>query len=738
MAQFAWQEVVHDEQLVVEPAESPIRSAKTFDIATASRASKASFMSTGSNPLDLDSDSSDEQPNEQEVARMSRIQAFFLSSSFESMVAILLFINICVMAMQLQFLGLQNGYNIGIERYSTPPDQAWPYADTVFFICDITFAALFTLEMMIRQFYLRLTFFKYFLNWLDFLVVCSSWIELFAAGLPINPTFLRMLRLGKLLRAIRVVRMSQVLESLQLLLKCIAASVKILFWSLFLLMIIQISAGMSISYLVSEYLVDPTVDIKNREAVFRYYGSFTKTLLTMFEVLFANWAPPCRVLIDNVSEWYALVFVIYRCFVNAVFVQSTMKARGADVLHTCFLFRWTQVAQADEEFILLEKKKAEQAYRRKAQEQMISQLQLEGAKLEEDLQQIRAARSRGPGSADVEDRVREERLNEKGALINKLQEELGVEMSRMEQGGHLKEEIHAYEAQRAALKLEIQQAKATRDQGEAGFLRDEANMRIAAMEAMVRGKTAEHQGEVDEHLKAQQARLLMVQEKQRLQSRCLDLKQRNEQLAIEIEAQHSEMQKVEREMRLMRLQRPEGTAVPSVEELQSTGSMARVIERLEGERDDLRRQVAVLRMDLERESQVSKNFKALQAQELEDARSKSQMNDQILEQMEGHLRVEVHGSLPGSETQRLLGLGVLPMANLLHYGMQDTRNPVGGGVVAIKDPNDEDILVAKLRIKLRMRYSMEELAEDFITRARVRQQDRGGKSTKTDRRKSLK
>ena len=27
------------------------------------------------------------------------------------------------------------------------------------------------LEMMIRQFYLRLTFFKYFLNWLDFLVV---------------------------------------------------------------------------------------------------------------------------------------------------------------------------------------------------------------------------------------------------------------------------------------------------------------------------------------------------------------------------------------------------------------------------------------------------------------------------------------------------------------------------------------------------------------------------------------
>ena len=32
----------------------------------------------------------------------------------------------------------------------------------------------------------------------------------------------------------------------------------------------------------------------------------------MFEVLFANWAPACRVLIDNVSEWYAVAFIVYR------------------------------------------------------------------------------------------------------------------------------------------------------------------------------------------------------------------------------------------------------------------------------------------------------------------------------------------------------------------------------------------------------------------------------------------
>ena len=52
-------------------------------------------------------------------------------------------------------------------------------------------------------------------------------------------------------------------------------------------------------------------------------------------------------------------------------------------------------------------------------------------------------------------------------------------------------------------------------------------MRISALEEMLRSKTAEHQGQVDENIKAQHNRLMMVQEKQRLQSRTLDLKQRN-------------------------------------------------------------------------------------------------------------------------------------------------------------------------------------------------------------------
>ena len=239
----------------------------------------------------------------------------------------LLVVNMLLMAAQLQYHGLKVGFEMGYPRYDLPAQDAWPNVEGVFVGGDIAFALVFTIEMLVRLGYVRCEYFRHWLNWIDILVVGSSWAELFAAALPISPTFLRMLRLGKLLRALRVVKMSRVLESLQLLLKCIHASLRILFWSLVLLMIIQCSAGMTISYMVSDFMVDPGNDAEARFAVFRYYGTFSKTLLTMFEVLFANWAPPCRVLIDNVSEIYAMVFIVYRCFVGFAVLNAAGLVR---------------------------------------------------------------------------------------------------------------------------------------------------------------------------------------------------------------------------------------------------------------------------------------------------------------------------------------------------------------------------------------------------------------------------
>ena len=133
-----------------------------------------------------------------------------------------------------------------------------------------------------------------------------------------------------------------------------------------------------------------------------------------------------------------------------------------------------------------------------AQEEMISALENEGAKLEEKIREITAARRHG-GHADVEDRAMEEQLNAKAAMINKLQEELSEEVNRMEQGSNLKEEIHQYEAHRATLNREIQNAKDAMDHSDVGKLRDEVHRAeersrqlTAQLQRLEAGKDARH------------------------------------------------------------------------------------------------------------------------------------------------------------------------------------------------------------------------------------------------------
>merc|ERR1712216_75014 len=83
------------------------------------------------------------------------------------------------------------------------------------------------------------------------------------------------------------------------------------------------------------------------------YGTFWRSMITMFEITFANWAPTCRLLVDNVSELFGLFFLLHRCIVGfamlsviqAVFIQQTMKS-----------------AQQDEDFIVQQKQREKDSY----------------------------------------------------------------------------------------------------------------------------------------------------------------------------------------------------------------------------------------------------------------------------------------------------------------------------------------------------------------------------------------
>ncbi|CAE7240934.1 Catsper1 [Symbiodinium sp. CCMP2592] len=274
------------------------------------------------------------------LSARQKLKAWLQSNSFEILISCALCINVLWMAFELQVHGSMAGFEIGVFPTPLMPKDTWPTWEAWLLVGDMIFAGFFALDVVVRVLVLGLTFWKSWMNYIDVIVSAISVMELTATfyTLPVNPILFRLLRMGKLTRAIRVVSMTSVLASLQLLIKCLAASRDMLFWSFCLLTFVQCVAGMVVSTLCWEYLRDENFDAQLREDVFRYYGTFSRTFLSMFEILFANWSPPCRVLVEHVSEWFSIFFLLYRCVlgfavlnvVNAVFVQQTMKTASSD------------------------------------------------------------------------------------------------------------------------------------------------------------------------------------------------------------------------------------------------------------------------------------------------------------------------------------------------------------------------------------------------------------------------
>lgn len=90
-----------------------------------------------------------------------------------------------------------------------------------------------------------------------------------------------------------------------------------------------------------------------------YYGSFARSMLTMFELTLGNWMPPCRALVENISEWYLLIILAHKLFigfsvvavVTGVFIQETFK-----------------VATTDDRIMLMQKERAVRTHTKKMQQ----------------------------------------------------------------------------------------------------------------------------------------------------------------------------------------------------------------------------------------------------------------------------------------------------------------------------------------------------------------------------------
>eukprot|EP00930_Biecheleria_cincta_P073665 TRINITY_DN60944_c0_g1_i1.p1 TRINITY_DN60944_c0_g1~~TRINITY_DN60944_c0_g1_i1.p1 ORF type:complete len:586 (+),score=73.59 TRINITY_DN60944_c0_g1_i1:36-1793(+) len=302
-----------------------------------------------------DEDVGEQVQEEVKLTTCERVKAFVGGPKIDVLACCLLAAYVIVLGFKMQYDGLQYGFLIGATGMDKPAEDLWPGGGAAFQAIDYSFTIVFTIEVVLRVTCLGRRFWTSCLNWLDFIVVGASLVEIVFSN-SLDVLVVRVLRIGKLGRSFRLLKMSHVTESLTMLVRCLGASVGTLFWSLFVLVAIQCVGGMALMYSVTTFLEDDHRSSDSKIIVFSYCGTYSRTMLTMFELLFANWIVPTRVLVENVSEWFSLALVLYRVLigfavlnvVNAVFVQSTMR-----------------VAQQDDEYLKEQKRKASESMARK-------------------------------------------------------------------------------------------------------------------------------------------------------------------------------------------------------------------------------------------------------------------------------------------------------------------------------------------------------------------------------------
>merc|ERR1719277_1066904 len=110
---------------------------------------------------------------------------------------------------------------------------------------------------------------------------------------------------------------------------------------------------MFMSQMLQEFILSRNHDAEIRTLVFESWGTFTRAMVSMFEITLANWGPPCRFLMDHVNEWWAFFFLFYKCSIGFAVVQ---------VITSVFIQQTFKVASRDEEVMITERKTASKAY----------------------------------------------------------------------------------------------------------------------------------------------------------------------------------------------------------------------------------------------------------------------------------------------------------------------------------------------------------------------------------------
>lgn len=269
------------------------------------------------------------------LEKIVRSQLFEYSSAFVIVACTI------TMTIEIQYAGLQSGWQLGVNNYPNQASVTWPGAAVTFKVLEPAYNTIFLTELVLRLVVDKRNALRSAWIWFDIVLVSMGWLDWLGLlkALPLNPMILRVARLARMIRILKVLKQVRAFETLFLLIRSIQASVGALVWSFLLLWTVQIAMAILFCQLLREFIDDETEDEKSRILVFNYFGTFSNAVLTMFEITLANWVVSCRVLYVHVNEWYGVIYIMYRgCFmfavlkvITAVFIAETTRSVNSDV-----------------------------------------------------------------------------------------------------------------------------------------------------------------------------------------------------------------------------------------------------------------------------------------------------------------------------------------------------------------------------------------------------------------------
>mmetsp|Transcript_25247 Transcript_25247/g.58120 ORF Transcript_25247/g.58120 Transcript_25247/m.58120 type:complete len:771 (+) Transcript_25247:75-2387(+) len=258
------------------------------------------------------------------------------SPYFDTFFAVVILVNSAVIAAQAQLRGLEVGHSLGYDQVKDP---GWD-GEVWFDIAGWFFGIVFTIEIILRMCGFGRRFWKEIWNLFDTVIVLFWLAEVLLhnfTDLP-DPALLQVLRLMKLLRLVRLFRQQQGFGALYLMTTALWGSFTILAGSAALLILVLMMLALLANQVLVETYLTKDYSIQEKLEVYEYFGTFSRALLSLFEMTLANWPPVCRLLVENVSELYLIPALVHKLtigfavvgIINGVFMQETLKVAATD------------------------------------------------------------------------------------------------------------------------------------------------------------------------------------------------------------------------------------------------------------------------------------------------------------------------------------------------------------------------------------------------------------------------